>query len=71
LFFFCWAWPDVPPEEEVGELAWDLLEGFLCKFELVVLELAERHELHDVSGHVLLVLVRVERVGIGIKHIHG
>ena len=42
---------------EVKELAGDLSQGFFSQEHWVVLELAERHELHNVGVHVPPVLL--------------
>ena len=42
-----------------------------CEFGRIVLEISERHKLHDVCLHVLLVFHRVERDIISVENVHG
>ena len=56
--------------EEVEKLAWDLLESLLGELGWIVPVLTEWNELHDVSLHVLLVLLRVQRHLIRVQDVH-
>ena len=55
----------------VKHLSWHLLKRLLCKHHRVVLEVSERHKLHDIGRHLLSVALRVERDLVGVKLVHG
>ena len=54
----------------VEKLPWHLHEGLLRQEVWVVLEVVEGHELHDISGHILTVCLRVEGLIIAIQRLH-
>jgi len=56
--------------EEVEQLVGYFSECLLCEQHRIMHELSVRHELHNVSIHILLVLHAVKRVIISIKDIH-
>ena len=68
--FVGWVWRDALFLEEVEKLAWDLLKRLLGELGWIVPELTEWNKLHDVSLHVLLVLLRVQRHLIRIQDVH-
>ena len=61
---------DVVFSEVVQKLRWDLHESLLSKQVRIVLELVIRHELHDISGHVLPVALGVESLFVSIEYLH-
>ena len=68
--FVGWVWCNALFLEEVEKLAWDLFESLLGELGWIVPELTEWNKLHDVSLHVLLVLLRVQRHLIRVQDVH-
>ena len=65
------VWSDTLPSEVVKHLTWDFLKGLLGELHRVVREVAERHELHDIRGHLLLVDLGVEGGLVSVELVHG
>ena len=59
-----------PLFEIVEELTWHLVKSLTSQLDWVVLELAERHKLYNVSLHILLEALRVKKVIVGVEGVH-
>lgn len=70
LLLLSWPWVNSFLLEEGSQLARNFLECLLGKSVVVSPELTKWNELDDISTHVPLVLLRVQRFFIGIQHIH-
>lgn len=57
--------------KEVNKLPRNLLECFLRKFEIVILELSVWNKLDNVTTHVPPVFLRVQWVNVGVQLVHG
>lgn len=57
--------------EKFGHLARNFLEGLLGKLQLIAHELPKGDKLHDITTHIPLVFLRIQRVHIRIQLIHG
>ena len=71
LSFSCWVWRDTSPPEEVEHLAGYFFQGLLSEHHGVISELAEWHELNNISSHLLIVALGEQRHLVSIKLIHG
>ena len=62
---------DTSSSEVVKHLARYFLKGLFRQHHRIVLEFSERHELHNVCSHLLLVFLRIERYFISIELVHS
>lgn len=65
-----WVGFDVSRSKIADELVWNFGQDFFGKAVRVILNLAERHELYNISGSVSIQLLAEQRCIISIKHIH-
>jgi len=65
-----WMWVDTLLAHPVEQLAWHLHQRLLRQEVRVVLEVIERHELHNIRSHVLAVGLRVEGLIVAVKRLH-
>ena len=63
-------WLNIMLPHPIEKLAWDFFESLLGELGWIVPELTEWNKLHDVSLHVLLVLLRVQRHLIRVQDVH-
>lgn len=66
-----WVRGDIFGPEVIQELIRNFVKSLFSEQHGIVLEFAEWNELHDISVHIPLVLVREERGFISIKLVHG
>ena len=67
----CWVRSNALPTEVVEHLAWYLFKGLFGQLHRIISEVTERHKLHDISCHLLLVDLRVKRSLVSIQLVHG
>ena len=56
---------------KIEKLSWNFVEDLLGKQVRIVLKIIERHELDDVSSHVLAVGLRVKSFIVSIEYLHS
>lgn len=71
LCLACGVRHDATSLEVVKHLAWDLFQSLLSEHHRIVLEVSERHKLHDIGSHLLPVALGVERDFVSVKLVHG
>ena len=55
LLFSPWIWLDIVLAHKVEQLTWHFFKDLFGQKMRVVLEIIERHKLHDICGHILTV----------------